>query len=110
MQPTICLTGKPQIAPPKDVIEIVWNALENALKNRLKGANGCKIWPFKNWKYEWKCKRENDKCVWGTPDDIIQGALDNTTGVAPKDAQEGTPDVALKGTLLVGLELHLFMQ
>ena len=27
-----------------------------------------------------------------------------------KDAQEGAPDVALKGTLLVALELHLFMQ
>ena len=27
-----------------------------------------------------------------------------------KDAQKGAPDVALKGTLLVALELHLFMQ
>ena len=27
-----------------------------------------------------------------------------------KDAQEGAPDVALKGTFLVALELHLFMQ
>ena len=27
-----------------------------------------------------------------------------------KDAQEGAPDVALKGTLLAALELHLFMQ
>ena len=27
-----------------------------------------------------------------------------------KDAQEGAPDVALKGTLLVALELHLFMK
>ena len=26
-----------------------------------------------------------------------------------KDAQEGAPDVALKGTFLVALELHLFM-
>ena len=27
-----------------------------------------------------------------------------------KDAQEGAPDIALKGTLLVAIELHLFMQ
>ena len=27
-----------------------------------------------------------------------------------KDVQEGAPDVALKGTLLVALEFHLFMQ
>ena len=27
-----------------------------------------------------------------------------------KDAQEGAPDGTLKGTLLVALELHLFMQ
>ena len=27
-----------------------------------------------------------------------------------KGAREGSPDVALKGTLLVALELHLFMQ
>ena len=27
-----------------------------------------------------------------------------------KDAQEGAPDVSLKGILLVALELHLFMQ
>ena len=27
-----------------------------------------------------------------------------------KDAQEGAPDVALKGTFLVALKLHLFMQ
>ena len=39
-----------------------------------------------------------------------------SSGVAPKgklqylDTQEGAPDVALKGTLPVALELHLFMQ
>ena len=40
---------KSQVAPP-DVTEIVneciWNALENAFKNGLKSANGCKIWPI----------------------------------------------------------------
>ena len=84
---------------------------------------GCKIWPIKNLKYEWECKWKDDKCVWGALDDTVQGAPDNTSGVAPKgelqylhiiyiykDAQEGSPDVALKGTLLVALELHLFMQ
>ena len=65
--------------------ECILNALENALKNGLKGANECKIWPIKNWKYGWECKRKNDKCVWVALDDTIQSAPDNTPGVAPKD-------------------------
>ena len=33
-----------------------------------------------------------------------------SSGVARKGAQEGASNVALKDTLLVALELHLFMQ
>ena len=54
------------------------------LKNGFKGANGCKIRPIKHWTYEWECKRKNDKYVWDALDDTIQGAPDNTPGVAPK--------------------------
>ena len=34
--------------------------------------------------WEWGCKGKNDKCVWGALDDTIQGAPDNTPGVARK--------------------------
>ena len=39
-------------------------------------------------------------------------ALDTIRGVPDiyKDAQQSAPDVALKGTLLVALGLHVFMQ
>ena len=54
--------------------------------------------------------------------DTTRGVPDNTPGVVPKgelqylyiyiykDAQESAPDVALEGTLLVALGLHVFMQ
>ena len=74
---------------------------------------GCKIWPIKNLKYEGECKWKNDKCVWGALDDTVapKGELQYLHIIyIYKDAQEGSPDVALKGTLLVALELHLFMQ
>ena len=56
------------------------------------------------------CKWNNYKCVWGE--------LHEKYGIAPKgalkdlykDAEEGVPEAALKGTLQVALELHLFMQ
>ena len=126
MQSTICfeLHKKVPNRPPKRCIwdwkwERIWDALENVPKNGLKGANGCKIWPTKNWKYEWECKRKNDICDLGALDDTVQGAPDNTSGVPSKgelqylyiykDAQEGAPNVALKGTFLIALELHLMV-
>ena len=67
-----------------------------------------------------RVQRKNDICDLGALDDTVQGAPDNTSGVPSKgelqylyiykDAQEGAPDVTLKGTLLVALELHLLMQ
>ena len=30
--------------------DVMWKTLENAFKNGLKGANGCKISPVKKWK------------------------------------------------------------
>ena len=68
--------------------ERIWNALENALKNGLKSANGGKVWPIKNWKYEWDSKQKSKKCVWGALDDTIQGAPDNTPGVVPKGERQ----------------------
>ena len=85
-------TKKSQIAPRKDITEIANESvygthlrmLLRILENRLKGAKGCKIWSIKNWEYKWECKRKNDECIWSAPDDVIQGAPDNTPGAAPK--------------------------
>ena len=111
-------------------LERIWDALEDALKNGLKRKNEYKIYSTKNWKYEWECKRKNDKCVWGALDKIIQFRAHLKIHLKLhlkmnfklqyiyiyiyiyiyKDAQKGTPDVAIKGTFLVAFELHLLMQ
>ena len=116
MQLTIYLElhNKVTSSPPKRCNwnwkwERTWNALENALKIGLKYANGCKIWPNKNLKYEWESKWKNNKCVYNKVF-INKGALDDAIQIAPdnhlewhlkvnfniyiyKYAQEGAPDL-----------------
>ena len=65
MQSTICLelhnkviNSSPERCNGDCKRERMWNAIANTLKSRLKGANECKTWPNKNWKYGWECKRK----------------------------------------------------
>ena len=59
------------------------------------------------WWCSRECKRSNNKCVWVVLVDIIQGALDNATGIEHKgalqdlykNAEKGSTEAALKSAL-----------
>ena len=126
MQSTICsdLHNKVTNSSPKRCNwdckwEHIRNAFENALKNQLKGANGCKIWLIKTWNMS---KSANGKAIHAFEvllmiqfrvQLIIHLELHlkvNFNIYIYKDAQESAPDVTQKGILLDALELDLFMQ
>ena len=124
MQSTICLTAKLQIAPPKDVIEIANESvygthLRMLFKIDVKVQMDAKSGQLK---IESMSESANGKTINAFEVRlmiqfrvhlIIHLGLHlkvNFNIYIHKDAQEGAPDVALKGTLLVALELHLFMQ
>ena len=114
MQWTICLTAKLQIAPPKDVIEIANETvygthLRMLLKIDVRVQMDAKSGQLK---IESMSESANGKTINAFEVRLmIQLRVHLTIHLELHlDAQEGAPDVALKGTLLVGLELLLFMQ
>ena len=92
-------TRKAQIAPSPPRCnwdckrDRIWNALENALKNGFKSANGCKIWPIKN---------ENISKRFSTPVNVQESA--NGTTINACDVRSM---VRFRVHLIIHLELHL---
>ena len=73
--------------------ERVQDALENALKTRLKGANRCKIWPIKT---------ESNSELFSAPGNAQESANGTTI-----NAFEVHLIIQFKGHLRIHLELHL---
>ena len=114
MQSTICLTAKLQKAPPKDVIEIANESvygthLRMLLKIDVRVQMDAKSGQLK---IESMSESANGKTIKAFDVRLmIQFRVHLMIHLELHlDAQKGAPDVALKGTLLVGLELLLFMQ
>ena len=114
VQSTICLTVKLQIAPQKDIIEMVNERvygmhLRMLLKIDVRVQKEAKSGQLK---IESMSESANGKTI--NAFDVrlmIQFRVHLTIHLELHlDVQEGAPDVAPKGTLLVSLELLLLMQ